>query len=146
MHMGIIDRFEDFAADFEVAIEDDDWSRLEKYLAEDATYLNVGGPDPKCVGREAIIAFLKADVSNTDRRFDTRTLVALTPPIAEGNRLSRHWRVTYTLAGAPDLVLEGEARYLFEGDLIKEIEEEATAVSIQKLDEWMRNYGDRLRT
>ncbi len=65
--MGIIDTFESFAADFEAAVENDDWSRLERYLAEDATYLNVGGPDPKCEGREAIIAFLRADVSNTDR-------------------------------------------------------------------------------
>ena len=51
--MGIIERFESFAADFETAVEDDNWSRLEKYLAEDATYLNVGGPDPRCAGREA---------------------------------------------------------------------------------------------
>jgi hypothetical protein len=49
------------------------------------------------------------------------------------------------LAGAPDLVVEGEARYLFEGDLIKEVEEEPTAASIQKLAEWMEQYGDLLR-
>ena len=142
--MGIIDTFKSFAADFEVTVEDDDWSRLEKYLAEDATYLNVGGPDPKCEGRDAILAFLKSDVSNTDRRFDTRTVIALTPPTAEGNRLSRQWSCTYTLSGVPDLVLEGEARYLFEGNRIKEIEEELTAVSMQKFYEWMQNYGDRL--
>lgn len=144
--MGIIDKFESFAADFEAAVADDDWFRLEKHLADDATYLNVGGPDPRCEDREAIISFLKADVSNTDRRFDTRTLVALAPPTAEGNRLSRQWRCIYTLSGAPDLVMEGEARYLFEGDLIKEIEEELTAVSMQKLDEWMKDYGGRLHT
>ena len=144
MHMGIIDTFESFAAEFEAAVEDDNWSRLEKYLAEDATYLNVGGPDPKCEGRDAIIAFLKIDVANNDRRFDTRTLIALTPPTAEGNRLSRQWRCTYTLAGAPDLVVDGEARYVFEGNLIKEIEEEVTTVSMQKFGEWMQKYGDRL--
>ena len=142
--MGIIDTFESFAAEFEAAVEDDNWSRLEKYLAEDATYLNVGGPDPKCEGRDAIIAFLKIDVANNDRRFDTRTLIALTPPTAEGNRLSRQWRCTYTLAGAPDLVVDGEARYVFEGNLIKEIEEEVTTVSMQKFSEWMQKYGDRL--
>jgi len=142
--MGIIDTFESFAAEFEAAVEDDNWSRLEKYLAEDATYLNVGGPDPKCEGRDAIIAFVKVDVANNDRRFDTRTLIALTPPTAEGNRLSRQWRCTYTLAGAPDLVVDGEARYVFEGNLIKEIEEEVTTVSMQKFSEWMQKYGDRL--
>jgi hypothetical protein len=142
--MGIIDSFENFAADFEAAVQDDNWSRLEKYFAADATYLNVGGPDPKCEGRDAILAYLKEDVSNTDRRLDTRTLTALTPPTADGNRLSRRWRCTYTLAGAPDLVVEGEARYLFEGDLIKEIEEEPTAASMQNVNEWMQKYGDRL--
>ena len=142
--MNIINTFERFAADFEVTINDDDWSRLEKYIAEGATYLNVGGPDPKCEGRESILDYLKADVSNTDRRFDTRTLIALTPPTAESNRLTRRWRCTYTLAGAPDLVVEGEARYLFEGDLIKEIEEEPTTDSMRKVDEWLRKYGDNL--
>ena len=142
--MGIIETFESFAADFEAAVEDDDWSRLEKYLAEDATYWNVGGPEPKCKGRDAMLAYLKADVANSDRRFDTRTLIALTPPTAEGNRLSRQWCCNYTLAGAPDLMMEGEARYVFEGKLIKEIEEELTAVSMQKLGEWMQKYGGRL--
>jgi len=142
--MGIIETFENFAADFEAAVEDDDWSRLGNYLTEDATYLNVGGPDPKCEGRDAILAFLKADVANSDRRFDTRTLIALTPPTAEDNHLSRQWRCTYTLAGVPDLVVEGEARYVFEGELIKEIEEEITPASIQNFGEWMQKYGDRL--
>jgi len=139
-----IEIFESFAAEFEAAVEDDDWSRLEKYLAEDATYLNVGGPDPKCEGHTAILAFLQEDVSNTDRRFDTRTLVALTPPTVDGDRLSRRWRCTYTLAGTPDVVVEGEARYRFEGDLIKEIEEEPTPASMQKVGDWMQKYGDRL--
>ena len=142
--MRIVETFENFVTDFEAALADDDWSRLGRHLAEDATYVNVDGPDPKCVGREAVIAFLQADVSDTDRRFDTRTLVALTPPKVEGNRLSRQWRCTYTLAGTPDLVVEGEARYLFEADLIKEIEEELSARSRQKFAEWMKNYGDRL--
>lgn len=142
--MGIIDKFESFAAAFEACVADDNWSRLEKHLARDATYLNVGAPDPKCVGREAITAFLQADVSKTDRRFDSRTLAALAPPSAVGNRLSRRWRCTYTLAGVPDLVVEGEARYLFEGELIKEIEEELTDDSKRNMNEWMRRYGDKL--
>jgi len=142
--MNNIDTFKEFAAAFEEAVVDDNWARLKKYLAEDATYLNVGGPDPKCEGREAIIAFLKGDVSNTDRRFDKRILVALTQPITEGNRLLRQWRCTYSLAETPDLVVEGEARYLFEEGLIKEIEEEVTSDAMQKVGGWMEKYGGRL--
>jgi len=144
--MGVIDIFERFAADFERAVADDDWSRLEKYLADDATYLNVGGPDPVFKGRVAILAYLKEDVSNYDRRFDTRNLAALTPPTADGNRLCRRWRCTYTLAGAPDLVVDGEARYLFDGELIKRIEEEATPESMRDVAEWTQKYGGGLST
>ena len=144
MRVGIIDTFNGFAAAFEAAVIDDNWARLEKYLSEDATYLNVGGPDPKCEGREEILSFLRADVSNTDRRFDTRALIAVTPPTIEGNRLTRQWRCTYTLAGTPELVVEGEARYSFENDLIKEIEEVVTADTMRNVEEWMQKYGDRL--
>jgi len=144
--MSIIDKFESFATDFELTVQDDDWSRLEKYFAKDATYLNAGSPDPKCEGREAILGYLKKDVSNYDRLLDSRTLVALTLPVTEGNRLSRRWQCIYALAETPDLVVEGEARYVFEGDLIKEIEEEPTSDSMQRVDEWMQKYGDKLNT
>jgi hypothetical protein len=70
--------------------------------------------------------------------------VALTPPTVENNLLSRQWRCTYTLADTPDLVVEGEARYVIESGVIKAIEEEATAESIQAVDEWMKKYADKL--
>lgn len=144
--MAIIQQFESFAADFEVAVQDDNWSRLGKYFSRDATYLNVGGPDPTIKGRDAILDYFKRDVSENDRRFDSRTLAALTPPTVEGNRLSRRWRCTFTVAGAPDLALEGEARYLFEGTLIKAIEEEATAESVQSYEKWMRENEIKLKS
>jgi len=46
---------------------------------------------------------------------------------------------------SPDLMVEGKARYLFEGDLIKEIEEEPTAASFQQLGKWMVQYGNLLK-
>ena len=144
MHMSNIDIFNNFAAAFELAVEDDNWSRLEEYLAEDATYLNVGGPDPKSEGCKNVVRFLKKDVANTDKKFDTRTLIAITETKAEGDRLSRSWRSTYTLEGAPNLVVEGEARYRFENNLIKEVEEEATNESMQNLGKWMDRYGEKL--
>ena len=142
--MDIRNIFENFASDFEMAIDDDDWTRLEKYFADDASYINVGAPDPKCIGREAIIAYLKADVADYDRRFDSRSLVALTSPVVEGNRLSRKWRCIYSLTGVPDLVVEGEARYQFEGNLIKILEEEVTSDSMQEISKWMQRYAEGL--
>ena len=142
--MNIASIFEKFALAFEAVVKDDDWSRLEKYLADDATYLNVGGPDSKCEGRDAIVANLKADVSNFDRKFDNRNLIALTSPVINGNQLTRQWRCTYTLAGTPELIVEGEARYVFEDELIKAIEEIPTRSSIREVEEWMRKYAEKL--
>jgi hypothetical protein len=143
--MSILDVFEGFAADFEDSVDDDNWLRLEKYFAKDATYVNRGGPDPKCEGRDAILTYFKHDVTNTDRRFDSRTLIALSPPVTDGSRLSRKWRCTYTLKGAPDLVLEGESRYVFESGLIKALEVQFNEDAIQTLDEWMRENGDKVQ-
>ncbi|QKQ25810.1 hypothetical protein [Candidatus Reidiella endopervernicosa] len=98
--MEVIEVFKGFAADFELCVADDNWSRLAKWLAEDAIYLNVGGPDPRFEGRDAIINYLREDVMNLDRRFDSRTLEALTKPRVDGSNLNRRWRVTYTLSNA----------------------------------------------
>jgi ketosteroid isomerase-like protein len=142
--MDIVDTFESFAAAFEAAFQDDDWSRLRPYLAEDATYLNVGGPDPISKGPEAIVEYLQSDTSNTDRRFDTRTLEEITAPQVTGNRLNRKWRCTYTFKDTPALVVEGEARYVIDGGLIRSIEQEPTVSSVKEIERWMGKYGGRL--
>jgi hypothetical protein len=36
--MNLVDRYQAYAADFERTFVDDDWSRLEQYFTEDATY------------------------------------------------------------------------------------------------------------
>ena len=142
--MDIVDQFNAFAADFESCVLDDRWARLEKYFVDNASYWNVGGPDPKIVGRGAILDYLRDNVANTDRRFESRYLEGITDPAVTGNRLSRKWRVTYGLSGAPDLVLEGEARYEFDGELIRSLEEEITPESMRTYLEWIAKHGERL--
>ena len=146
MMMNIIDQFHSFAEDFEKCIGDDGWSRLEKHLVNNATYANVGSPGPKCEGRAAILEYFRKDVSETDRKFDSRNLTAITQPTTDGNFLSRKWRTLYKLAGTPDLIVEGEARYWFEGDLIKTIEQELTPESQRQYAEWMKKYGNKLHS
>lgn len=142
--MNIVERFNRFAADFEDSVKDDNWVRLKKHFVADATYVNVGGPEPMVRGAEEIVCFLKGDVEAFDRRFDSRTLVGLTEPNAAGSHLSRKWRCTFKLRGAPDLVTEGEARYEFDGDLIRAIEEEITPESMRNFMRWMDEHGSKL--
>lgn len=142
--MNLIATFERFAADFELCVADDNWRRLARYFTADATYQNLDSPDPKCRGREAILAFFKVDVTNTDRKFDSRKLTALADPVADHNRLSRQWQCTYTLGGAPDLVVTGESRYRFDGELIKALEIELSQDSLRNLERWMADNGSKL--
>ncbi|MET0082320.1 MAG: nuclear transport factor 2 family protein [Sedimenticola sp.] len=144
--MSLVDQFNSFAAAFEECIASDNWENLGKYFAENATYWNVGGPDPVIKGRSTIVEYLKNDVSNNDRRFDSRRLQAISEPSVIGNCLSRRWRCTYTLTGTPNLVVEGEARYEFNGELISSLEEEITQESMKGYVEWMEKYNARLHT
>ncbi|MES9955939.1 MAG: nuclear transport factor 2 family protein [Sedimenticola sp.] len=144
--MSLVDRFNSFATAFEECVASDDWGDLGKYFTENATYWNVGGPDPVVKGRSAIVEYLKNDVSNNDRRFESRRLQAVSEPSVTGNSLTRRWRCTYTLTGTPDLVVEGEARYEFNGELISSLEEEITQESMEGYVEWMQKYNARLHT
>lgn len=142
--MSIIGQFNAFAADFEACVAEGRWERLADYFTEDATYENVGAGGAPIQGRSAIIDYFRQDVTGTDRRFDSRTLVAVTEPRVRGNRLSRLWRCTYTLAGTPDLVVDGEARYEFDGKRIRLLEQELTPESLARYARWMQAFGERL--
>ena len=56
--MNPIQRFIEFAAAFEKTYVDDDWSRLESFLTEDAVYEVTGGPPlgGRFEGRDAVLA------------------------------------------------------------------------------------------
>ena len=140
----LINIFNHFATDFEQAVEDDHWTRLEKYFTEDATYTNIGLTQAKCEGKETIVSFFRDDISQFDRQFDSRELIGLASPKVDGNRLSRPWRTIYKHAGIDELMVEGEARYLFEGNLIKAIEQELTPTSMKTLSRWMQKNGEKL--
>ena len=119
--MNPIQRFIEFAAGFEKTFADDDWSRLEAFLTEDAVYEVTGGPPlgGRWEGRDAVLAQLKASVDALDRRFDERRTELLGAPIAEGETVTFDWRGTYTLEGKPDLVFGGTERIEFEGDRVR---------------------------
>ena len=119
--MNPLQRFIEFAAAFEKAYVDDDWTRLEPFLTDDAVYEVTGGAPlgGRWEGRDAVLTQLKASVDALDRRFDERKTELLGAPIAEGEAVTFEWRGTYTLAGKPDLVFGGTERVEFEGDRIR---------------------------
>jgi len=137
--MSIEDRYQAYAAAFEVSYEDDDWSRIAEFFTEDAVYEG----DPDAIGRDAVLAKLKGGVDAFDRRMDSRTPDFETPTV-DGDTLEMKWRVTYTKAGAPDLVISGTEVAIFEGDRISRLRDVFDPEAEKGLGEWMATHGAKL--
>jgi ketosteroid isomerase-like protein len=137
--MSIAERYQAYAQAFEESYEDDDWSRLEQHFTEDAVYEG----DPDALGRDAVLAKLKGGVDAFDRRMDSRTPDFQTPSV-EGDTLTMHWKVTYTKAGAPDLVISGREEAIFEGDRIKLLRDVFDPEAEKAMGEWMQKHGASL--
>lgn len=141
--MDPLQRFGAYAADFEKTFADDDWTRLEGYFAEDATYTIRGTPfDCELRGRDAIFRGIKKSIDGFDRRFDAREIVAGGPPVVEGNRVTFSGSVRYEKAG-----LEPTSIALSE---TAELDEEGRIVSLEDVyaegqDEafrWLERHAD----
>jgi len=123
--MNDVERFERYAADFEVAFENDDWSVVGRHFAEDAVYETLAGPPMGGCheGRDAVLASMKQTLDGFDRRFDSREVAFIEGPEMRGGNVWLRARVIYAVAGAPDLVLEGEETATFNGDGIIRLED-----------------------
>ena len=140
--MSILDRYQAYAAAFEESFEDDDWSRIEPYFTEDAVY--EGDPED-ARGRDAVLAKLKAGVDAFDRNMDSRT-PDFQPPTVDGDTLRMTWSVTYTKAGAPDLVISGVELATFEGDRIARLRDDFDPEAQKRMGEWMAAHGALLQS
>ena len=139
--MSILDRYQAYADAFEESFEDDDWSRIEPYFTEDAVY--EGDPED-AQGRDAVLVKLKNGVDTFDRNMDSRT-PDFEPPTVDGNTLRMRWSVTYTKAGAPDLVLSGLETATFEGDRIARLRDDFDPETQKAMGEWMAAHGALLQ-
>ena len=138
--MSILDRYRAYAEAFEESLVDDDWSRIEPYFTENAVY--EGEPDAR--GRDVVLAKLKNSVDALDRRMDSRTPDFQTPTV-DGDTLTMKWKVTYTKAGLPDLVISGVEVAVFEGDRIALLRDEFDPEAQKAMGEWMARHGAALQ-
>jgi hypothetical protein len=94
-----------YAAAFEESLQDDDWSRLEKYFSQDATYLP--GDGTQAIGRAAVLQALQDSVNALERKCESRELLG-EPEISEsGDTITLKFTIKYTKSGMPDLILPG---------------------------------------
>ena len=144
--MSRIPRFVAYAAEFEKAFENDDWSLLAPFFSEDAVY-ETGLPllgRERCEGRAAILAWFPDVLDRFDRRFDSRTLELVEGPKEQGDEVWIHGSATYRAEGIPDLVVVLEETVRFEGDRIVSLEDRYTAEMVAEIERFVAEYGPKL--
>ena len=141
--MDICKRFLDYANAFELTLKDNDWSRMDEYFTEGATYDNGMGQVAK--GRAAVMAAMQGSVDGLDRQVDNRDL-QLAAPSAEGDTVLAGWMVHYSVAGLPDLKFSGQERARFEGDSICELRSEFDPGALEVVGDWMAKHGGSLNS
>ena len=139
--MDIQNRFLEYADAFEIAYEDNDWSRLEPYFTVEALYDS--GLGDAAHGRPAVIGKLEGAVDGFDRLMDKR-VVNFTPPITEGATVQTHWTAHYSKAGVPDLQFGGTEYARFEGDRIAHLWDEPDPGTEEAVGNWLTQHGESL--
>jgi len=138
--MSILERYLAYADDFEKSFVDDDWSRIEPYFTPNAVYEG----EPVAQNRAAVLARLKAGVDGFDRRMDSRTPDFQRPTVS-GDTLTMKWKVSYTKAGLPDLVISGVETAVFEGDRIARLRDDFDPEAQAAMGDWMSKHGKALQ-
>ena len=145
--MASLERFGEYAVAFEQAYASDDWSLLERFFTEDASY-ETFGPAPiagLAEGRAAVFDYFKNSVNGFDRRFATRELQVLAGPELRGDTVWMRWRGTYRQPGVPDVVLEGESTAHYAGDLISRLEDRMDEHGVKQSLETMGAHEAKLK-
>lgn len=145
--MDNVERFLQYAAAFERAYATDDWSAIEPFFAEDAVYETVAQAPfgSRTEGREAIKAFFRKSCNTFDRRFDSRRVELLEGPQNRGGTVWCRWAATYSLAGAPDLRMEGEETAHMESGRIRHLQDQIGESVSADVGKHMATYATRLR-
>jgi hypothetical protein len=135
-----------YAAAFEKAFENDDWTEVGPFFAEEAIYhtgseLFMGG---HIAGRSGILEYFKSVLDRFDRRFESRELALMDGPHEEGNTVRIRGSATYRAAGVPDLVLVLEEIITYEDGLIVHIEDCYSDEMKVETEDYIDQYGEKL--
>ncbi len=139
--MGMTERFNKYTAALEQSYADGNWSRLAPYFAQSATYRSYYGADLEVTGRDAVVKQCQADAESFDRKFDSRRVEYFDGPREERGRVFTRWKVTYSKAGAPDLVLTGTEIATYIGDEITLLEGHYTPETFSGFGDWLNEHG-----
>ena len=137
--MSILSRYQAYAEAFEVAYEDDDWSKVAPFFTEDAVYAG----EPEARGRDAVLERLKGGVDAFDRKMDRR-VPDFEPPTVDGDTLTMKWSVLFQKQGLPDIKVSGVEVAEFRGDQIAVLRDDFDPEAQSALEKWMAEHAAKL--
>jgi hypothetical protein len=140
--MNIEDRFQAYAADFELSYADDDWSRLAKHFTTDASY-DMGDGSETATGRDAVLQKFQNSVNGLDRAIGERD-VQVRSVSSDGDTVVAEWTARYTSTSLPALEVNGTEFARFDGDAIAELRDEISKESLAVFGAWMQAHGGTL--
>jgi hypothetical protein len=117
--MSKVKRFLTYAKAFEQTYIDDDWSRLEQFFTEDATYRVSGLPTQyELHGRDNILRGMRKSLDGFDRKMAHREIVSTAPATEVDGRVTFEGFVRYQRADSPPVELRATLVAEFDGERI----------------------------
>lgn len=116
-------RFMEYAQTFERVYESRDWSLLQDYFTEDASY-EVVGPErlrSESRGRKQVLEFLDWSTDAFDRKFEERKVVVFDPLVEIDGRIELHGAALYRLPSGLHCHSPLYETAVFEGDRIRRL-------------------------
>lgn len=140
-----LDRFVEYATEFEKTFGDDDWTRLERFFHPDATY-EVRGISFGCrlEGRPTILRGIRRSLDGFDRRCDSRDIDLTDPPEERDGVVTLGWKGTYTRGDAPPVTLRGRSRARYEDGVIVELSDTYEPEAAAQIEAWLKQHGGGL--
>ncbi len=144
--MSSTELFGAYAAAFEKAVVNDDWSLVEPFFTADAIYeVGLDPPMGGCFeGRAAILVYFKQVLDQFDRRFESREIALLDGPKEDGQSVWIRGSATYRATGVPEFVLELEETATFEKDCILRLEDRYEPTMKRRIAAYMKEHGAKL--
>ena len=139
--MNLVTLFLNWAAAFEETYRDDDWSRLEEFLAPDVVHEVQGAPFACVVrGRASVLAAIRRSVNGFDRRC-VRTLTPAALPAQEGDAVIVQGTIAYTHGDSPPLVGTVRETATYADGRIVRLVDEYDPASAARARAWLAEWG-----
>lgn len=138
--------FAAYAAAFEETYRDDDWSRLEAFLAPDVVYRVVGSPGWDCVveGRPAVFAAMRRFLDGFDRRCTRAVAAGDDAPVVEGDTVRVAGTARYRRGESDELLLELELHARCRDGRLVELRDEYPPGQQERIRGWLERWGGDL--